>query len=306
MIVRAVESLKERRGSSSRAIAKFISVNYSDLPVKHAALVKRHLRRLKKQGVLLMVKHSYKLAGGGTGADGEKRKPGRPRKAVPGGGPAPADGTRKRGRPPKIHVEGRASNSGALVLTPRRKPGRPPKVGPVAVQLVEKQNPDRQPKAAAAADQPSGKRKPGRPPKALAGATPSVGKRKPGRPPKVTSVTAAQSGEKRKRGRPPQALVDATSSAGKRRPGRPPKAVVPAALLAPKRQPGRPPGSAASLFSKKRGRPKKIPQLSENQSVSLHNGVPGGIAIVIPIIKRRGRPPKKKDAEAPTGSGTSM
>ncbi|KAJ8504128.1 hypothetical protein OPV22_005014 [Ensete ventricosum] len=263
MIVRAIESLKEKRGSSARAIGKFIRDTYSDLPGSHAALLKHHLRRLRIQGGLRMVKKSYKISASGpeSPAAGEKRKRGPPPKTAEA---AAVDGKRKRGRPPKVNEAATAWGSGATVSTPKRRPGRPPKAG--------------------------------------AEASPVVQKRKPGRPSKA-SLASAQAGETRKRGGPPKASVAATQSGGTRKRGRPPKAAARDPSFAVKRKPGRPPGSGASTPKpgetpqKRRGRPKKTQPLEQQQGVPSQNNVARGTEKVTPTEKRRGRPPKKKHAE---------
>ncbi|CAI9786893.1 unnamed protein product [Fraxinus pennsylvanica] len=61
MIKAAIRALKERNGSSKRAIAKYIETHYSNLPPSHSALLTNHLKRLKNNGQVLMVKNSYKL-----------------------------------------------------------------------------------------------------------------------------------------------------------------------------------------------------------------------------------------------------
>ncbi|KAH0469974.1 hypothetical protein IEQ34_001532 [Dendrobium chrysotoxum] len=106
MILRAIEALKGRKGSSWYAISKYISDNYSDLPPTHASLLTDHLRQLHSKGVIRMLKLCYKLEDG-------SRKRGRPPKSVPSGEP------KKRGRPPKLLSDVAATNKG--------KPGRPPK-----------------------------------------------------------------------------------------------------------------------------------------------------------------------------------
>ncbi|KAI0529498.1 hypothetical protein KFK09_002050 [Dendrobium nobile] len=112
MILRAIEALKGRKGSSWYAISKYISDNYSDLPPTHATLLTDHLRQLHSKGVIRMLKLCYKLEDG-------SRKLGRPPKSVSSGEP------RKRGRPPKLLSDVSATNKG--------KPGRPPKgTGPLA------------------------------------------------------------------------------------------------------------------------------------------------------------------------------
>ncbi|XP_027357356.1 uncharacterized protein LOC113866754 [Abrus precatorius] len=63
MIYRAIEALKEKNGSSKRAIGKYIDQVYKDqLPSTHSTLLTHHLKRLKNSGFLVMVKKSYKLS----------------------------------------------------------------------------------------------------------------------------------------------------------------------------------------------------------------------------------------------------
>ncbi|XP_058732436.1 uncharacterized protein LOC131603969 [Vicia villosa] len=62
MIYKAIESLKEKDGSSKRAIGKFIEQNYGNvLPEQHTTLLTQHLNHLKSAGLLITVKKSYKL-----------------------------------------------------------------------------------------------------------------------------------------------------------------------------------------------------------------------------------------------------
>ncbi|XP_042393800.1 histone H1-like [Zingiber officinale] len=347
MIVAAVKALKDKQGSSAQAISKFMRSTYSDLPLKHGAILKRQLRRLKKRGVLLMVRHSYKLASavdGGIPVKGEKRRPGRPRKVSPA-----AEGERRKpGRPRKSNAEDSKSDSGASV--PKRKPGRPRKSADVANasdSLVSVPTPKRKPgrprKGTIAAPVLLVKRKRGRPPKSsLAAANPDErnwsqppaeaaqsgenqilggpplasaasaspkDKRKSGRPPKSSSdpsqsaaklklfpapnepVAGAESSGKRKRGRPRKFSYHAILSGES--PAEPPKdAATSGGSPSAKRKPGRPPGSISKkpneTGSQKRGRPKKhdipMPTVEGPDTAALS-------------IKRRGRPPKKKDLE---------
>ncbi|XP_068659741.1 HMG-Y-related protein A-like [Aristolochia californica] len=121
MIIKAIVDLNEKKGSSRKAIAKFIDASFSNLPHSHAALLSHHLRRLKKKGVLQMVKHSYKLPKNppkNPNSLGQSRGRGRPPKPKPLIDPsAPKRG---RGRPPKPKPEG-------LSGLPRRPRGRPRK-----------------------------------------------------------------------------------------------------------------------------------------------------------------------------------
>ncbi|KAB2633737.1 formin-like protein 5 [Pyrus ussuriensis x Pyrus communis] len=101
MIYGAITALREKDGSSKRAIEKYIERFYSGLPATHSSLLTHHLKRLKNSGHLVMVKKSYKL----PGSEGSVPPPPPPptsaadaasTAAIPSPGPA-----RGRGRPPK-------------------------------------------------------------------------------------------------------------------------------------------------------------------------------------------------------------
>jgi hypothetical protein len=271
MITAAITALKERNGSSRQAIAKYIEKNYSSLPSNHSALLTHHLKRLKNNGHLLMVKHSYKVPrsvplsstdtdaaaddGGGSGSSGQKRG---------------------RGRPPKPKV-----------VVDVQQPPHNVVVGPesVLVSLGLTDGPV-----------PLAKKRAGRPPKAKTGFVGSfVGsiKRSPGRPPRPKSfpVSLDRSGfvgsefggplvVKRGRGRPPKmgqigpkmrsVRLPRTGLIGPRPRGRPKRDVPVVKPL------GRP-----------RGRRTKNVVAGGGDGVAL-SGVGGG---VLPA-KRRGRPPR--------------
>ncbi|GER32883.1 HMR1 protein [Striga asiatica] len=192
MITAAISALMEPNGSSKRAIAKYIGDHYSDLPSTHEALLTHHLKRLKINGQLLMVKHSYKL----------------PRSAPP---------------PPNGAVNAVAPQPSPA--GPKKRPGRPPKHKPEAAQVAvpvfqPMENTNSVPAMAAepvngpAAAVPKPVRGRGRPPK-LHGL-----KRPPGRPPKAGGPSVGGSG--RGRGRP---RLGAPPAQVRKRPGRPPKLI---------------------------------------------------------------------------------
>lgn len=116
MIRAAIVGLKDRDGSSRQAISKYIEKEFghANLPPTHSVMLTHHLKRLRDEGQLIMVKHSYMLpptpgsvvynndntndnldfsnpSGGnnGSGVNGvngsslAKRKPGRPPKLRP-------------------------------------------------------------------------------------------------------------------------------------------------------------------------------------------------------------------------------
>ncbi|KAF9592980.1 hypothetical protein IFM89_019284 [Coptis chinensis] len=133
MIVSAIKALKEKKGSSKKAIAKYIDSTYVNLPQSHSALLTHHLKRLKKNGMVLMVKHSYKLPNSSVGADGVvKRGRGRPPKPIGPDATVVVGGPEKRGRgrPPTKVAKPKVTGPGGVV---KRGRGRPPKpiVGPV-------------------------------------------------------------------------------------------------------------------------------------------------------------------------------
>lgn len=327
MIVAAVKALKDKHGSSAQAISKFIRGTYSDLPLKHGTILKRYLRRLKKRGVLFMVRHSYKLADAVAGEippNGEKRRPGRPRKVVL----AVEGEKRKPGRPRTSNAEDAKSNPSAAV--PKRKPGRPRK----AVDAGGT------PDSLASSSAP--KRKPGRPKKGdpMIASVLSA--------PRKSSLGTISSGEKRKRGRPPKASTEAaqssetltffgqpfasaaaTSSKQKRKPGRPPKsssdATQPDAKLKPFPLPNAPVASAAPSGKRKRGRPQKLSSDKIESRDSPAEPSKASATGDAPVAAKRkpGRPPgsttkkpnetgskklgrpKKQDIPAPLVEGTS-
>ncbi|PWA79428.1 high mobility group A5 [Artemisia annua] len=61
MIIAAISALKDKDGSSRQAIAKYIEKEYANLPPTHPTLLTNHLKRMKNEGELIMVKHSYML-----------------------------------------------------------------------------------------------------------------------------------------------------------------------------------------------------------------------------------------------------
>ena len=173
MIYTAIGALKEKDGSSKRAIGKYMEQVYKDLPPTHSALLTHHLNRLKSAGLLILVKNSCTL---------------------PGSDPLPVLQAQKpRGRPPKLKSQPNteltwpalALNDNPALQSAKRGPGRPKKIaGPVGVS--------------------PGPMVPGR-----RGRPPGTGRSKlpkrPGRPPKPKSVSAISSGLKRRPGRPPKA-----------------------------------------------------------------------------------------------------
>src|SRR5687768_6291178 len=62
MVLNAVKTLKDRKGSSLQAIKKFIGANYNFDPSKYGTLVNKTIKKLVETGSLSQVK--------GTGANG--------------------------------------------------------------------------------------------------------------------------------------------------------------------------------------------------------------------------------------------
>ncbi|OMO65129.1 Histone H1/H5 [Corchorus olitorius] len=271
MIVEAIGALKDSNGSSKRAIAKYIESTHRDLPPTHSALLTHHLKRLKNNGLLVMVKKSYKLA---STARSEGFIPDSAPVPLPSN-PNPPDASpgpkRGRGRPPKPKpisqptlqtVDPNPTQQPVTVTVPlaegpRKSPGRPRKNNapavpvpvPVQVQLGVRRGRGRPPKTGL-------KKSPGRPRK----------------PKTVRSVVAANS-VKRGRGRPPKAMNQL-----------PPQSVLPI-----QGQPVAVPYADAAATTatgvaqnlgrpRGRGRPKGVASAAVAAAV-----VPG---------KRRGRPPK--------------
>ncbi|XP_044477681.1 uncharacterized protein LOC123204929 [Mangifera indica] len=191
MISSAITALKEKDGSSKRAIAKYIEKVYANvLPPNHSALLTHHLKRLKNTGQLVMVKKSYKLPRSddvvASSIPPESINVISENATAIGSTHGPKAG-RGRGRPPKVATTTSDSVLASLGLVdqPKRGRGRPRKGDVVVVAAaVAPRGPmkgkGRPPKAK--------KRGPGRPkkPKSL------TGKLGPGRPPKVQVQAQAQ------------------------------------------------------------------------------------------------------------------
>ncbi|BBH04175.1 winged-helix DNA-binding transcription factor family protein [Prunus dulcis] len=311
MIYAAIAALKEKDGSSKRAIAKYIERAYSGLPTTHSALLTHHLKRLKSNGLLVMVKKSYKL----PRSDASLPPPNASAAAAAATTALPSAGpSRGRGRPPKtkpildqptyfptIHTHSPAaqfttthshspaaqfttihshSPAAQLTRTCSRSPAAHYTATPPFSGLPEptiQQNSQPMLVALGLVDEPAA----------------SV-KRRPGRPRKVVGVGIGQAGggpvsAKRGRGRPPGSRLP------KKRPGRPPKPKSVSAVVGPN-----------GLVKRGRGRPSK----AEPKSVFFpyatnvpimgafeQNNVPNVVGPQQSLPRPRGRP-KKKDAVA--------
>ncbi|KAK7398808.1 hypothetical protein VNO78_09981 [Psophocarpus tetragonolobus] len=166
MIYTAIGALKEKDGSSKRAIGKYIEQVYKDLPPTHSALLTHHLNRLKSAGHLQMVKKSYKLPG--SEPTQTQRSRGRPPKQPK---PTSLSGKRSRGRPKKIGAVSPAATARSKLP---KSPGRPPKpksVSAISTALKVKRRPGRPPKAQPLLPTPSHRSR-GRPKKTLPSVSP--------------------------------------------------------------------------------------------------------------------------------------
>ncbi|XP_010274698.1 PREDICTED: histone H1-like [Nelumbo nucifera] len=273
MIVSAIRGLNEKKGSSKKAIAKFIDAAYTNLPPTHSALLSTHLKRLKKSGHVVQVKHSYKLPKAAPSAP--KKGRGRPPKSklqivqqpvpvVIGPDGVPILQKRGRGRPPKPKPLSAAANGHLLI---RRGRGRPPKSKSKPFIVAGANGPVLAPK-------PRGPPKPRAPPKPRRVAVPGYqGPPRPrGRPRKILAVAPPVGAgsvvapivvkQGRPRGRPPKVVannVDVGGAAG----------AVPvvssgdlpaAGVASPAKRRGRPPKAASATPTPKRpvGRPRKV------------------------------------------------
>ncbi|XVF03214.1 hypothetical protein REPUB_Repub04eG0242100 [Reevesia pubescens] len=251
MICEAIGALKDKNGSSKRAIAKYIESAYNDLPPTHSALLTHHLKSLKNNGILIMVKKSYKLASSTSRSEALV-----PDSSPPNPSDASVGPKRGRGRPPKpksstLPVTDPNSQQPVSVSDgPKKSPGRPKKNGPVEqLGVVRKGR--------------------GRPPKT--GPKKSTGRLR--KPKTVRSVVGANA-MKRGRGRPPNQVLPHGVLPIQGQPMAVPYADTAAATTASvdvvnsPRPRGRPKGSAGAAAAgaglgvvipgKRRGRPPKI------------------------------------------------
>ncbi|GMI99864.1 high mobility group A5 [Hibiscus trionum] len=253
MICEAIAALKDANGSSKRAIAKYIESAHKDLPPTHSALLTHHLKRLKNNGILIMVKKSYKLA-----SDATRSEVPIPDSAPPNPPDASTGLKRSRGRPPKpkLPIPAAAVEPIPAQQQPapvpdvaKRSPGRPRKNGPVGQLGVRKGR--------------------GRPPK-------TGPKKSPGRPkkPKTVRSVVGANAIKRGRGRPPKAVNQLPQPVAVPIQGQP--VAVPYADTAPAAT------TAIAASPRPRGRPK---------GTAVAADVAAAAGVTVPG-KGRGRPPK--------------
>ncbi|KAJ4973012.1 hypothetical protein NE237_006186 [Protea cynaroides] len=314
MIITAIRVLGDKKGSSKKAIKKYIDATYSNLPVSHAALLSNHLKRLKNRGVVIMVKHSYKLPKNVKAPIQLSSLTKSAVAAPPSSLSVPVK--RGRGRPPKLKSldivsigsdaqvlqQKRASDaqvlqqkrfSDAQVLQQKRGRGRPPKSKPILLLssngFIAPPKPRRQPKK----------------PRPIT-ITPSYGlvapPKQPRKPPKPR-VFVASAGKSsvtrppRPRDRPRKnAAPSSSAEVG----GRPRKN----AALSSSAEVGSP--GLVNKGSRPRGRPPKVPKNVDGGAVvvvlphvPVSDGSGGGLSNVMASEKRgRGRP--RKDTGPPT------
>nr|GLL21783.1 protein VASP homolog [Ipomoea trifida] len=266
MITAAITALKEKDGSSRQAIAKYIERVYSDLPPNHSALLTQHLKRLKNCGELVMVKHSYAL-------------PRSPTQSQPDPAGNALSPKRRPGRPPKPKLEQQPQ----FQFQPEDSMGQFPQL-----HFQQPSMPHFQP-FVVPEPTPATKRRPGRPKRIISEdkvpAAP-LGVRRPGRPPKgnqpgLATVSGVVVG--RPRGRPKKNISTGTTGMPR----------------------GRPKASATTIAKKlgrPRGRPAKNAQLGSAGGLVIvpitDNDAPAAAPLpgnngVVPMPKRRGRPPTK-------------
>ena len=98
MIKAAIVALKDRTGSSTPAIAKYMKANY-DLPDNFGKTLSRLLKKFVEDGKLVKVKASYKL--GSLKAEPKKKKAAPKKKKVVKKGVKPKKAPKKKVAPKK-------------------------------------------------------------------------------------------------------------------------------------------------------------------------------------------------------------
>lgn len=287
MIFEAIGALKEREGSSKRAIAKYIEGAYKNLPPTHDVLLVHHLKRLKSNGELVMNKKSYMLPRSENHFPDLSPPDAAATSTITTADPAASASAsvgpkRGRGRPPKPKPSITPTAAPTLAAEPISQVFAPGFGGQseVDVNNVPLQPPVQQPQAPLAA----------------------VVKKSPGRPRKIVpNGLPVQVGVKRGRGRPPK-----SASGQKKRPGRPKlstetETAVSTMVLSlsngngVKRSRGRPPRAQTTSIGPQ-AHPIAVPYANDATSI---------VTTVPSVPKPRGRPPKAAGA-VPTfvGGGT--
>lgn len=140
MAVEAIATLRERTGSSRRAIAKYIEAHYkSDLPSNFKKLLTNQLRILSQKGKLVQVKRSFKLT--------EELKKSSQVKAIKAATkpPAASSGKPVAAKKPKPAEPAQAKKQTVSAKSPKPKAAEKPKakaaVKPKAKAVSEKKSP---------------------------------------------------------------------------------------------------------------------------------------------------------------------
>ncbi|KAK6925381.1 Linker histone H1/H5, domain H15 [Dillenia turbinata] len=274
MITTAIGALKEKNGSSKRAIAKYIEKAYPNLPPTHSALLSHHLKRLKNNGFLVMNKHSYLLP---SLAPNPRSAPPPTAPLSPTAPPAVSDLNKRPRRPPKpkpnpneLPVAGLGLADGPPTSPKRR--GRPPKPKDEVFTVTV-------PVADADVVSPTGT--------------------------EINGPALGTGQAVKRRGRPPKPGVDVTAgamvavageingvSADRRGPGRPPKSKAVADVMGPdglKKITGRPRKNKAQKVSgsswvsgpRKRGRPNLGAAAASGRATGKPRGRPRKNAVVV-------------------------
>lgn len=138
MAVEAIATLRERKGSSRRAIAKYIEAHYkSDLPSNFKKLLTNQLRILSEKGKLVQVKRSFKLT--------EELKKSSQVKAIKAATkpPAASSGKPVAAKKPKPAEPAQAKKQTVSAKSPKPKAAEKPKaaaVKPKAKAVSEKKS----------------------------------------------------------------------------------------------------------------------------------------------------------------------
>ena len=155
MILKALDALNEKDGSSKAAIAKYIETNYPELPEGHSALLSHHLNKMKDGGELVLSKNNYSKPDPNAPPRRGRGRPPKPKIPLPPGtvlgpprprGRPPKDPSappkpkvssgRPRGRPKKL---ARSTAGTAPAAGGGRARGRPPKVKPSLPEVTVEQ-----------------------------------------------------------------------------------------------------------------------------------------------------------------------
>ncbi|KAM7279702.1 hypothetical protein ACFE04_006836 [Oxalis oulophora] len=270
MINSAIAALNEPDGSSKVAITKYIDRAFSDLPPNHYDLLAHNLKKMKNEGLVVLVNRSYKLPRSDNNNNIISDINYAATTDVADHALPPASAKKGRGRPPKVKPNG-------PVVTPQPTNGHvtttsdPINNGTTGSPVVNNFQPVTNNGSVL------GKRGRGRPPKnGLLGPKKVPGPGRVARPRKPKSVYSP-SPFKRGRGRPAKAPVQASAAPAQA------LALVPAQPQSELFDAG---VSGPSIFPRGRGRPKR-------------NAVVGGVASGAVAGKRRGRPPRAGTVVSP-------